>query len=451
MFLFLNTQKISKEKTLILLVSFLTFISWNYLGLLFPICIYLFLIFYDEIKIKSLIKQIIYVYIFWIAVNIGSIFWLYSIPFHRFVSIILFSSFLMLISSSILLFTKSKVGFLLCWVFFEYLFTKWDLAWPWLTLGNVMGNQWYLVQWYSVFGVYGGSIWIICIGMSIYSISKNKNKIINIALLSLLFLLPIYSLISIFFTETTNSIKYKAVCFTPLYEYSNYERTKSLAKYVNSSPELFDFVITPELFYNDISLSDLDKPAFESFYKIIFEKNIDTKIFIGSDIKNNDNLFNGTLFINHNSFFFKSKKKYVPITEYTPTLLSPIFGSSFYTKNISDDTDCIYTESNIIPILCYEILFSDFVAKKVKYNSFILLSTSENFIKNSFGNEQYLNIVRLRAIENSKYLIKCSNGGISCLISPRGFVINELDSEFNTISIPERLNESFYSKFINSL
>lgn len=380
------------------------------------------------------------------SINVGAIFWLYSIPTHEFIVVILFSSFLMWLSSLPYIITKSKIVFLFSWVVFEFIFTKWDLACPWLTFGNVMGNQWYLVQWYSVVGVYGGSLWIICIGILIHLIFKNKNKTSYMVILICMMTLPVISVCSLFKYENEDYGTYSVLCFIPSYDYSNFEKTKKLSKFIYDSDQKFDFILTPELFYNDIIFAELKKPTFGSFYNSIFKNNVNANIFFGADIKSNSNLFNGTVLVTNNSVLFKSKKKYVPITEYTPPLLVPIFGKSFYTKNVSDDTKLIYSETNIFPFLCHEILFSDFVVSNVKNSPFIILSTSEAFIKSSLGKKQYLNIVRLRAIETNKYLIKCSNKGISCVISPKGILTERFKEEFNTTLVPIKNKKTPYSK-----
>ena len=39
-----------------------------------------------------------------------------------------------------------------CWLSYEYLHHQWDLAWPWLTIGNAWANVPELVQYISVTG-----------------------------------------------------------------------------------------------------------------------------------------------------------------------------------------------------------------------------------------------------------------------------------------------------------
>ena len=44
---------------------------------------------------------------------------------------------------------------------YEHLHLSWDLAWPWLNLGNALGSTPKLIQWYEFTGARGGTLWII--------------------------------------------------------------------------------------------------------------------------------------------------------------------------------------------------------------------------------------------------------------------------------------------------
>ena len=51
------------------------------------------------------------------------------------------------------------------WISIEYLHLHWELAWPWLTLGNVFAAIPEIVQWYEFTGVLGGSMWVLVINI----------------------------------------------------------------------------------------------------------------------------------------------------------------------------------------------------------------------------------------------------------------------------------------------
>jgi len=67
--------------------------------------------------------------------------------------------------------TSKKVAYLglICfYVSTEYLHQTWDLAFPWMTLGNGFASMHQLAQWYEYTGVYGGSIWILLSNILIF-------------------------------------------------------------------------------------------------------------------------------------------------------------------------------------------------------------------------------------------------------------------------------------------
>lgn len=442
---------LNKKTLTLLLVSFLSFISWNYLGLIFVLCLVLFFYYADLIKNKNIYIKTVYFYIYYIVLNLSITFWLNRISLDKLIYIILFSSMVMTISTIPYVLTNNRIVHIFSWVFFEIICTKWDVAWPWLIYGNVMGNQWYLVKWYSITGVYGGSLWLFILSYFIY-INIKKKAIRNIYIILIILALPIFSIISYFIKKDYNNYL-QVLHYAPFYKYGNYEKTKSIAKYIIKSNDKFDLITMPELFYSDINISDLETEKYRSIYKLIFNNNPNLKIVIGAEIRNFKNRFNGTIVLTKDTTLFKSKKKYVPITEFTTPILRPIFGESYYNKNSIDDTELIKKETNTTPFVCYEALFSDFIARNTYNSKYIIISTSETFMNQSkFGQKQYLNIIRLRAIENNKFLLKCSSDGISCVINPDGKVIEYLNTEeLMNVKIHIVDENSFYNKLINNI
>ncbi|WP_330221065.1 apolipoprotein N-acyltransferase [Pedobacter riviphilus] len=53
------------------------------------------------------------------------------------------------------------LGLVAFYIALEYLQQTWDLAFPWMTLGNGLAGMHQLAQWYDYTGVYGGSLWIL--------------------------------------------------------------------------------------------------------------------------------------------------------------------------------------------------------------------------------------------------------------------------------------------------
>lgn len=62
----------------------------------------------------------------------------------------------------------AKWLFIALWLLYEYGHHRWDLSWPWLTLGNAFsGMPWY-VQWYEITGTLGGTALILSVNVIVY-------------------------------------------------------------------------------------------------------------------------------------------------------------------------------------------------------------------------------------------------------------------------------------------
>ena len=81
---------------------------------------------------------------------------------------------------------------------FEYLHLHWQLNWPWLNLGNVFSHYHTWVQWYSITGIAGGTLWVLAANILCYKLLKNYNKKYVISLICLLFIPLIISKIQYF-------------------------------------------------------------------------------------------------------------------------------------------------------------------------------------------------------------------------------------------------------------
>ncbi|MFI5222225.1 MAG: apolipoprotein N-acyltransferase, partial [Bacteroidia bacterium] len=63
-------------------------------------------------------------------------------------------------------------AFVFAWIAFEYWHLNWQLAWPWLTLGNIFATVPSTVQWYEYTGVFGGSMWILYLNKKVFEYLK---------------------------------------------------------------------------------------------------------------------------------------------------------------------------------------------------------------------------------------------------------------------------------------
>jgi apolipoprotein N-acyltransferase len=65
------------------------------------------------------------------------------------------------------------------------------------------------------------------------------------------------------------------------------------------------------------------------------------------------------------------------------------------------------------------------------------------------GKRQYLNIVRIRAIEFRRNIIKYSNKGFSAVIDEKGEIVQKIDKVFQNVEAKRINRPSFYCKLLN--
>lgn len=432
----------------LLLFSFLNFLSWNYFGFFIIGCIIIIINLIHKIRKCSLITVFLYFFIFALSYNVSSTFWLFlSDPFK---SVIVFAVNSLL--SSVILFLLYLVGkkinnfsILFIWPIFEWLLTKWDIAWPWLILGNSLGNCWIFIKWYNIVGVYGGSLWIILLSWSLFNNISQRKKIILTLLLVLPCGISYYNYNHL--QKKTYLQKEKVLLYSPdTINQSFFKQNDLFLSKVPKHPNDSCLIISPEL-YLSLKYDQFNSTEFKFFTKSYFKKHPKDKLLLGVEVITDENRFNSVTLLDKNKISFKTKKKYVPVTEFTHPLLEPFFGKSIYSKNKDDDSEIIKRDVKTLPFVCYEILFSDYVASNLIDSDYIILMCSEDFMNGCYyAKKQYLNITRLRAIENGRYLVKNSYRGISCLIAPDGNVVDIFDDEFVKVNIPVIHENTIYQK-----
>jgi apolipoprotein N-acyltransferase len=102
-------------------------------------------------------------------------------------------------------------------------------------------------------------------------------------------------------------------------------------------------------------------------------------------------------------------------------------------------------------VVCYEAIVPDLVRQFARDGAQVLFNvTNDGWFGNSAAPYQHLNMARLRAIENHRYLLRAANNGISAVIDPLGRIrchtrLNErvvLDGQFEFFQ-----DQTFYTRF----
>ena len=129
-----------------------------------------------------------------------------------------------------------------------------------------------------------------------------------------------------------------------------------------------------------------------------------------------------------------NKKKLVPFGEFLPLekylnylgvkKITEGYGS--FAKGIKQNNFQI-RDINILPLICYEIIFTELVQNKNNKSNLIVNISEDAWFGGTIGPHQHFAKSKFRAIENGTYVIRSANQGISAFINNNGIVIKRLE------------------------
>lgn len=355
------------------------------------------------------------------------------------------------------------------WLSFEFLHFQWDLMWPWLTLGNVFAFFPYIVQWYEITGISGGSLWILTLNILIFEYFYKHNKIKLRSVLMVLFV-PIILSISIYIYRdkelnamTHYEKKLNVLIVQPNIDPYNEKfytepvlqvtsALKQMRSYLNDT---LDVIVLPETFiteniYEGNSQMMLHNPLLKLIRDSVVSKYPNINIITGANTfkfynrgddipgsaRQNDegdfyDVFNTALMIYQDSIQVYHKSKLVPGVEKMPypSLFKPLenfaidLGGTTGSLGQQRHPSLFYIDNKIpvASVICYESVFSDFVSQFFKMGAKTLfVITNDGWWGNTPGYYQHLMFGKLRAIENRTYISRSANTGVSAIINPLG-------------------------------
>jgi apolipoprotein N-acyltransferase len=70
--------------------------------------------------------------------------------------------------------------------------------------------------------------------------------------------------------------------------------------------------------------------------------------------------------------------------------------------------------------ICYEIIYADLVASRARDAEILLTVSNDTWFGESIGPLQHLQMARLRALENGRYVVRATSNGVTAIIDPQG-------------------------------
>jgi len=212
------------------------------------------------------------------------------------------------------------------------------------------------------------------------------------------------------------------------------ERIKKLVRYSDPNKEKKTLFIWPEgvfsgYSYNEIkNLKEHISDNFSHNHSIIFGANkLDKKT---------GNFFNSIFLVDNNFEIIQSynKQKLVPFGEFLPfEKLLKKFGLKKITEGYGSflrgdkNKNLIIGNLNILPLICYEVIFTNFIQKSSNETNLIVNISEDGWFGNSIGPDQHFAKSIFRAIENNTFFLRSANKGMSAVIDNKGNIIRQLN------------------------
>ena len=142
------------------------------------------------------------------------------------------------------------------------------------------------------------------------------------------------------------------------------------------------------------------------------------------------------LVVNNNFDIIQSYKKIklVPFGEFVPfENIFNIFGFKKITEGYGsflkgeENKSLKIGKLNILPLICYEVIFPDLIKKSDKSTNLIINVSEDGWFGESIGPDQHFAKTILRAIENNTFLLRSANRGVSAIIDNKGNIIKKLN------------------------
>ena len=324
---------------------------------------------------------------------------------------------------------------------------------PWLIPGSVFLDT-HAQYIYPILGVAGGSMLIYMIaGLVALNWITNKNISYLVFLGSLILFIPtaieeikderdIY--VSIIQPSSDPFLKYKN-------GYKN-EIEQNILNLIEKTSPKSEIVVLPEA---ELPYS-MQSKDFTNFIKNI---DISNKEFISGVWSYKDEyLYNSLININTRESY--NKMHLVPFGEYIPFISSLRGIISFFDMPMSNVKHGNKNQQNIFifedktinfaPLICFDIAFSNTVRKSNKSSYFMINISNDTWFGESIGPYHHLDITRVRAIENNKWIIRSTNDGFSAIITSNGTIVDKIEKGITGVinsGINIEKDRSFYNVY----
>ncbi|HQI41899.1 MAG: apolipoprotein N-acyltransferase [Ignavibacteriales bacterium UTCHB2] len=507
----IEEKKIRKKEKFLLILSGILF-GISFTPFPFPFTLFLFIAFVPYFFVVTKRNTLASVnkasYLTFFVMSLITVYWVGSWqskadPFLMLSGVVLvfFLPCVMLINSSLYFLSRkvfkkdlSLYFFPMFWITGEYILTLTDLKFPWLTIGHGLAKFTSFIQIADIIGAFGLSFIVLWINIFIYKglkqyKEKSSSGLLNLSVAAGIFILIIiYGFVKISSSDN-NEKKIRVGIIQPnidpwnKWEFGGLDQT--LNNYFDLSKKCIDegakLIIWPETALPVYLLSGGYEKKIDTIHSflnanqvslltgmpdfVIYDSNPPKAAKYSETGKYYYTTYNSILFFQHDSYDIQryGKIHLVPLGEHTPFVDQLPFlgdllkwGVGITGWNVGQDTTVFnfYNNGDTIKIgglVCYESVFPTFPNYFVDRGAqFLTVLTNDSWYGKLSGPYQHKEFADLRAVENRRAVVRCANGGISCLINKFG--VTEVETEMFTrtylvVDVPLNNEKTFYTEY----
>ena len=386
--------------------------------------------------------------------------------------------------------------FPLFWVTLEYLLTQTDLRFPWLLLGHGLAKFNLFIQGADIVGTNGLSLIATYINVLLFKSFFEKNSEEKFRLKPLLIAVFIFLCMIIYgiyktstFRISERKVKVGIVQpnLNPWDKWSTGNLSDLLNMYLTLSQKCVDegaeVILWPETALPVYAFGGTYPMVENSIYNFLDTNHVSLLTGMPDIIYdlNQNNIPEDSKYSGPGNYYYRTynavlglnpgsrniqrygKMKLVPLGERVPFVDQFAFlgdllkwGVGITGWNIGKDTTVFKIKNEKIDtikvggLVCYESVDPVFVTAFVQKGAeLITVVTNDSWYGKSSGPYQHKDFAMLRAVENRRSVVRCANGGVSCIINAKGKILAETEMfEKTTLvgEIPLQDEKTFYSE-----
>jgi apolipoprotein N-acyltransferase len=335
------------------------------------------------------------------------------------------------------------LSFGLLFVLGEYLQGQfYPLAFPWCRIGTIIAPFTGFIQSSSLFGSLFVSFLVVVVNGFLALLIMSKRLRYLFVIMSIFVVNIAYGVTTSLLDKVNEKNENSQVLLVqgnyPGLDKWRYDPTDIAKSYINEAYKGLennsdiDLIIFPECF------AFFDLYSENEISKLVIDLSRVKPVLAGINEYRGDKEFNSAVLIENGEISDPySKRRLVPFGErlilepILEPLLPEYLTQSYYTEGDKEFVNSIMTQNSQSPVgvnICFESVFPEISRAQVKQGAEILtVLTDDSWFGSSVARKQHLNHSIMRAAENDRYVLRCANTGITCVISPNGVIENRLD------------------------